>query len=332
MSGGSVSESTVEAVAVDWLGSLDWAVLHGPDIAPDTPAAERADYGEVVLTNRLRVALARLNPDLPDDAIEDALRRLTRPVGATLEARNRDFHRMLVAGVTVEHVDTDDRVRGAQVRVVDFGEPSSNDWLAVNQFTVVENKHERRPDIVLFVNGLPLAVIELKNPADENATIWSAFHQLSDLQGRDPLAVYLQRGARRVGRTGSAHRSVVGRAGMVQALAHDRGRETGRLKPPATPSAARRRLQSAPAAGIGPRLHCVRGRRQRRPRQEDGRLPPVPRGANRRRRDAAGGGLATGGRGTRSAGPLRVGAASRAAPKATGGSVWSGIPRGRARA
>ena len=181
-----VSESTVEVVALNWLESLGWAVLHGPDIAPDTPTAERDDYGVVVLINRLLSALARLNPSVPDEAIEDALRRLTRPAGATLEARNRDFHRMLVAGVTVEHVDTDGRVRGAQVRVLDFGEPASNDWLAVNQFTVVENKHERRPDIVLFVNGLPLAVIELKNPADENATIWSAFQQLQTYKAEIP--------------------------------------------------------------------------------------------------------------------------------------------------
>ena len=186
MSGGSVSESTVETVALDWLASLDWAVLHGPDIAPDTPAAERTDYGEVVLTTRLRSALARLNPDLPDDALEDALRRLTRPAGATLEARNRDFHRMLVAGVTVEHLDEESRVRGAQVRVLDFDEPAKNDWLAVNQFTVVENKHERRPDIVLFVNGLPLGIVELKNPADENATISSAFQQLQTYKAEIP--------------------------------------------------------------------------------------------------------------------------------------------------
>ena len=182
----SLSESIVEAVALDWLASLGWAVLHGPDIAPDMLAAERADYGEVVLHDRLRAALARLNPDLPDDALEDALRRLTRPAGATLEARNRDFHRMLVAGVTVEHTGADGRVHGAQVRVLDFGDPNGNDWLAVNQFTVVENKHERRPDIVLFVNGLPLAVIELKNPADENATIWAAFQQLQTYKAEIP--------------------------------------------------------------------------------------------------------------------------------------------------
>ena len=182
----SLSESTVEALALDCLAPLGWAVVQGPDIAPDTSAAERAGYGVVVLAQRLRLSLARLNPDLPDDAIDDAQRRLTRPSGATLEARNRALHRMLVAGVTVEHVDSDGRIRGAQVRVLDFSEPARNDWLAVNQFTVVENKHERRPDIVLFVNGLPLAVIELKNPADENATIWSAFHQLQTYKAEIP--------------------------------------------------------------------------------------------------------------------------------------------------
>ena len=182
----SLSESTVEAVALDWLASLGWDVAYGPDIAPDTPAAERGDYGEVVLRGRLRSALARLNPAVPDDALEDALRRLMRPVGVTLEARNRDFHRMLVAGVTVEYVDVDGRVRGAQVRVLAFDDPRVNDWVAVNQFTVVENKHERRPDIVLFVNGLPLGVIELKNPTDENATIRSAFQQLQTYKAEIP--------------------------------------------------------------------------------------------------------------------------------------------------
>ena len=186
MGDASLSESTVEAVAPDWLGSLGWTVLHGPDIAPDTPAAERADSGEVVLHGRLRSALARLNPDLLNEALEDALRRLTRPAGATLDARNRDFHRMAVAGVTVEYADAEGRVRGGQVRVLDFDDPSGNDWLAVNQFTVVENRHERRPDIVLFVNGLPLAVIELKNPADEGATAHTAFKQFRTYKAEMP--------------------------------------------------------------------------------------------------------------------------------------------------
>ena len=178
VSAASLSESTVEAVALDWLASLGWVVAHGPDIAPATPAAERTDYGKVVLNGRLRSALALLNPDVPSDALEDALRQLTRLTGATLEARNRDFHRMVVSGVTVEYRTDDGAVRGTQARVIDFDDPTNNDCLAVNQFTVVEDKHERRTDIVLFVNGLPLGVIELKNPTDEDATIWTAWQQL----------------------------------------------------------------------------------------------------------------------------------------------------------
>ena len=187
VSDATLSESAVEDAALAWLEGTGWAVAHGQDIAPDTLNAERADYGEVVLEARLRSALARLNPNLPRDTLEDALRRLTRPVGATLETRNRAFHRMVVDGVTVEYVAPDGAVRGGQVRVVDFDAPEANDWLAVNQFTVVENKHERRPDIVLFVNGLPLAVIELKNPTDEHATIRSAFQQLQTYQAEIPL-------------------------------------------------------------------------------------------------------------------------------------------------
>ena len=178
MSDASLSESTVEEAALAWLDGLGWQVAHGPDIAPDTAGAERADYGEVVLERHLRDALARLNPDLPAAALDDAFRKLTRPEGPALEIRNRAFHRMIVDGVTVEYRTDEGAVRGAQARGIDFDDPAGNDWLAVNQLTVVENKHERRPDIVLFVNGLPLGVIELKNPADEDATIWTAWRQL----------------------------------------------------------------------------------------------------------------------------------------------------------
>ena len=178
--------SEVEDAALDWLAGCGWSVAHGPDIAPDAPGAERADYGAVVLEGRLRGALERLNPDLPAEALDDAYRKLTRPEGATVEARNRAFHRMVVDGVTVEHRTDDGHIRGAQVRVVDFDTPSGNDWLAVNQVTVVENKHERRPDIVLFVNGLPLGLIELKNPANEDATVWTAWQQLQTYKAELP--------------------------------------------------------------------------------------------------------------------------------------------------
>ena len=190
-----LTESTVESAALSWLSDIGWSIAYGPDlsacdsqagIAPGAPDAERAGYGDVVLERRLRSALERLNSDLPVEALDDAFRKLTRPEGATLEAKNRAFHHMVADGVTVEHHGANGSIRGAQVQVIDFDDPANNDWLAVNQFTVVENKHERRPDIVLFVNGLPLGLIELKNPADEDATVWTAWQQLQTYKAELP--------------------------------------------------------------------------------------------------------------------------------------------------
>ncbi len=180
------TESEVEEVALDLLAALGYPIAHGPEIAPGEAAAEREAYSQVVLEARLHQALARLNPELPQEALDDAFRRTTRPEGPTLETRNRAFHRMLVDGVTVEYRTGEGRIAGAQARVIDFETPENNDWLAVNQFTVVEGRSNRRPDIVLFVNGLPLAVIELKNAADEDATIWSAYEQLQTYQHEIP--------------------------------------------------------------------------------------------------------------------------------------------------
>jgi type I restriction enzyme R subunit len=182
----SFTESTVEQAALAWLESVGWSVRHGAEIAPGELAAERSDYGQVVLEQRLRDAFAQLNRNLPAVALDDAFRKLTRPEGAELAARNRTVHRLLVDGVTVEYRTPDGEIRGAQARVLDFDNTDANDWLAVNQFTVVENKHSRRPDVVLFVNGLPLAVVELKNAADENATIWTAFQQLQTYKAEIP--------------------------------------------------------------------------------------------------------------------------------------------------
>jgi type I restriction enzyme R subunit len=186
MARAGIVESTVESAALAWLSELGWQVKHSSEIAPDGLFAERQDYGQVVLNQRLRDALARLNLDLPPEALQDAFRKLVNPPGATLEQRNRALHRMLVDGVTVEYRRPDGAIAGAQVRILDFDDPDNNDWLAVNQYTVVENRHTRRPDVVLFVNGLPLAVIELKNPADEQATIWSAYQQLQTYKREIP--------------------------------------------------------------------------------------------------------------------------------------------------
>ncbi len=192
----SISESVVEEAALNWFRALGYTLLAGTDTMPGR-ASFREDYADVVLAPVLRNALARLNPDLPQDALDDAFRKLTHPEGSTLETRNRALHGMLVDGVTVEYRNDEGAIRGTQVRVIDFDEPSNNDWLAISQFTVTESlptatdgaqagKHRRRPDIVLFVNGLPLAVIELKNPADEDATIWTAWQQLRTYQTELP--------------------------------------------------------------------------------------------------------------------------------------------------
>ena len=182
----TLTEADVEEAALEWLGALGWQTAHGPDIGPGGPAEERADYGTVVLERRLRDALARLNPDLPLDTLDDAFRKLTRPEGSTLEARNRAFHRMLVEGVNVEYRTAGGSIRGDQAAVIDYANPAANDFLAVNQVTVTERERTRRPDIVLFVNGLPLGVIELKNPADEEADIWTAWQQLQTYKAELP--------------------------------------------------------------------------------------------------------------------------------------------------
>ncbi len=180
------TESQVEDAALGWFASLDWTIVHGPDIAPEAPGMERPDYGTVVLEQRLRDALARLNPGFPPSALDEALNKLISPEGVSLETCNRAIHRMLMEGVNVEYRGDNGVVRGIQARIIDFEEPSNNDWLAVNQFTVVENRHERRPDVVLFVNGLPLAIIELKNPANEDATIWTAWQQIQTYKAELP--------------------------------------------------------------------------------------------------------------------------------------------------
>ncbi|MXW76918.1 MAG: type I restriction endonuclease subunit R [Acidimicrobiaceae bacterium] len=181
-----LNEAEVEKIALEYLAGLGWETAYGGEIAPFTPQAERRKYDEAALEGRLRQALARLNEGLPQETLDDARRKLTRPEGATLESCNRAFHRMLVNGVNVEYRDDSGIIRGAQARVIDFDNPENNEWLAVNQFTMVEYGHNRRLDIVLFVNGLPLGAIELKNPSDADATIWSAWQQLQTYKSELP--------------------------------------------------------------------------------------------------------------------------------------------------
>ncbi|MHB1352242.1 MAG: type I restriction endonuclease subunit R [Thiobacillus sp.] len=179
-----ISEDAVEQAMLEWLAGLGWSVAHGPDISPPdakTPGTERDSYREVALRHRLRDAIARLNPHIPAGARDDALRRVLSPNVPALVSANRQLHRWLVDGVPVEY-QRDGETRGDRVRLLDFADVSANDWVAVNQFSVQGPKLTRRPDVVLFVNGLPLGVVELKNPGDEEADIWAAWNQLQAYQ------------------------------------------------------------------------------------------------------------------------------------------------------
>jgi type I restriction enzyme R subunit len=181
-----VSEDTVEAAALEWLAELGWEARYGPAMAPGEPTAERESYEEVVLVRRLTDAIDRLNPGASVTARQDALRRVLRLDAPTAIARNRLFHRLLVDGVGVEYAAGDGRIAGERVRIVDFDRPVANDWLAVNQFTILDTGENRRPDVVLFVNGLPLVLLELKDPTTESADIWSAFNQLQTYKTKIP--------------------------------------------------------------------------------------------------------------------------------------------------
>lgn len=182
----TINESIVESAALDWFAGLGYAVAHGPHLAPGEPDAERDSFSQVLLVGRLRDAIARLNPAIPADAREDALRRVVRIATPSLIQTNRAFHKLLRDGVEVEYRRPDGSIAGDHVRLVDFTNSAANDWLVVNQLTVIEGQHNRRPDLVVFVNGLPLGVIELKNAADENATIWSAYAQVQTYKAEIP--------------------------------------------------------------------------------------------------------------------------------------------------
>ena len=180
-----LTESAIEYLALERLEAEGYRYLYGPDIAPDSDAPERASYADVLLLSRLEAAIARLNPGVPGAAQADALRQVQRLVGPDLIAANEAFHRLLTEGVPVTY-QVGGHPRGDRVWLVDFAHPARNEFLAVNQFTVIENGINKRPDILLFVNGLPLVLIELKNAADENATLRTAFQQVQTYKATIP--------------------------------------------------------------------------------------------------------------------------------------------------
>ena len=180
-----VTESDVEKLFIDILLDLGYSVKYGPDISPGGNDQER-EYSDPILTDRLKESLQLINPDIPNEAIEEAMRKIRKNDNQDLVSNNHDFHNLLVNGIDIQYRRKDGSIKHDKVFIFDFNHIESNEFLAVNQFTMVEDKHERRPDIVLFVNGIPIVLIELKNPEDENATIWSAYKQIGTYLGEIP--------------------------------------------------------------------------------------------------------------------------------------------------
>lgn len=187
----SLDEKAVEEAAHGWLQSLGWDTAHGADVSPGADAPLRVRHEDVLLEHRLRAAMNRINGHLAEDAIEQAVRVITRPHEPTLWQNNRWFHGLLTDGIDVEYRTRQGETRGDKAWLFDFAAPQNNDFLAVNQFTVKNGNSVRRPDVVLFINGLPMVVIELKDPTDEQADLWKAYRQLQDYkQAIEPLFVY----------------------------------------------------------------------------------------------------------------------------------------------
>jgi type I restriction enzyme R subunit len=172
-----LNEQQLEDLCLGWFQETGWRFAHGPDIAPDSSAPERADYRQVVLRERLLNTLTRINPHIPLSALEHAVHAFQSVSEPQMVVRNRSVHRLLLSGVMVEFAVGDEK-KTDLVHFIDFAQPSNNDFLVVNQFTISGTKQPRRPDVIAFVNGLPLAVVELKNPANEQTDVWDAFNQL----------------------------------------------------------------------------------------------------------------------------------------------------------
>ncbi|MEG5138662.1 MULTISPECIES: type I restriction endonuclease subunit R [unclassified Microcoleus] len=173
-----LTEADIENIIIEQFQSLGYGYLADVIVSPDGSQPERESYSDAILTQRLRAALDRLNPTIPPDARDDAFKKIIATEKPSLIEENRRLHRALIEGIDVEFYAEDGTIRGDKVYAIDFANPAANDWLILNQFTVIENSRNRRPDVVVFINGLPLAVIEIKSPSTATATLTAAYNQL----------------------------------------------------------------------------------------------------------------------------------------------------------
>ena len=174
----NLNESTVEDAALEYFAQLGYQTAWGPNLAPGEPGEERTSFEQVYLHTRLRSAVRRVNPGIDGVLIDEAIKRLGRAESQNSVAENFRVHKLITEGVPVEHRGADGAVRTLRIWLIDYDEPSNNDWVAINQFTIIENGKNRRPDVIVFVNGIPLGLLELKNPTDEHATLKGAWNQL----------------------------------------------------------------------------------------------------------------------------------------------------------
>ena len=172
-----ITEDNLERICLDWFRTAGYDYAYGPDIAPDGAMPERRDYHQIVLFDRLLSSLKKINPHIPSETLEEAALTVTKPQSPVLIQSNRGFHKLLIEGIPVEYSANEGK-KTDHVQLIDFQNADNNRFLVVNQFTIKGTRQLRRPDIVVFINGLPVAVIELKNPADENADVWGAYNQL----------------------------------------------------------------------------------------------------------------------------------------------------------
>lgn len=172
-----ITEDALEQQCLTWFSENGWEVGHGPDLAPDGDMPERKDYRQVLLLGDLEAAIRRINSHLPPEAVEQAVDQVRKPESLDVIVSNRGFHRVLLDGVRVEYKRDDETIHD-RAFLVDFGDLTANRFRAINQYTLSGTKQLRRPDIVCFINGLPLAVLELKSPGLESVDIWDAFNQI----------------------------------------------------------------------------------------------------------------------------------------------------------
>jgi len=180
-----ITESNIETFAIEVLKSQGWQYVHGLAIAPGAESAERESFEQIILTRRLRKAVARLNRDIPADAQEQAVQKVLRIYSPDMLHNNETFHQLLVEKVKIPY-QQDGYERSYEVELIDFSHPSNNEFLIVNQYTIIENNQNKRPDILLFINGIPIVLIELKNAADETATIKKAYDQIQTYKATIP--------------------------------------------------------------------------------------------------------------------------------------------------